>query len=507
MTEDTIQERKNKIKTWLKNPNHLLLLALLIFALTIRLYYFTLTTNQAVWWDEGEYMLKAKNIAFGTPETGWSAEVRPILFSFISAVIFKLGMGETVIRFFLVILSGAGIFFVYLIGKKLWNTRIALIAAFLMSVFYIDIFYTTRLLVDVPQIFFISLAGLVFTKYYFDNGSRKLIFFILPIIALGTLVRFTVGLFAIILFIFLIAVDGLKLFRKKEWYVSLISAFAVFSPYAIYLWIKFHNPLYTLTQGVSSANDARGVGVTASDIFMQYIRYLPNYTPLIFFIIFCLGAIMALFYTAISIDKIRSNKSSQKYLFLLLWTIVPIIYFGFFVNHFEDRYLYMAFPAIFLISAFALDKLYSLIKPHSKIFAVLIIVALLAYGGWSSLQRSDALIKEKIPSYQGLKDAGLWLKSNSRPNEIVIAAGMPELTYYSERATYPYPINETDFLNFVKEKNASYMVLSVWEPSPQWTYNWPQNNQDKVEIVDVVFIDSTQKQISAVVYRFINKTI
>src|SRR2546423_3270696 len=82
----------------------LIFLALIVCALALRIYYFFLTKDQPLWWDEAEYMLKAKALAFGTPETGWYKS-RPVLLPFLAAGLFKLGIGESAIRLLWVALS------------------------------------------------------------------------------------------------------------------------------------------------------------------------------------------------------------------------------------------------------------------------------------------------------------------------------------------------------------------------------------------------------------------
>src|SRR3989344_553932 len=156
--EKIVEERKDKVKNWLKNPYNLALIGILIIAFGIRLYYFNLTSDQPLWWDEAEYMLKAKNIALNTPDTGWGSNVRPVLFSFLASLFFKFGLGETALRFSLILISMMGILLLYLVGKELFNERVALIAASLATFFYIDLFYSMRLMVDVPQVFLILLS-------------------------------------------------------------------------------------------------------------------------------------------------------------------------------------------------------------------------------------------------------------------------------------------------------------------------------------------------------------
>ena len=118
---DKVKERKEKIKNWLKNPYNLALVGMLLLAFIIRLYYFFLTKSQPLWWDEAEYLVKAKNIAFGTPYTGWWEAGRPILFPVIASIFFKIGLGEIGLRFFYVLLSIFNILLIFLIIKRLFN--------------------------------------------------------------------------------------------------------------------------------------------------------------------------------------------------------------------------------------------------------------------------------------------------------------------------------------------------------------------------------------------------
>jgi 4-amino-4-deoxy-L-arabinose transferase-like glycosyltransferase len=502
--KERIEERKERLKTWLKNPYNFALIILLVFAFSIRLYFFFMTDNQPVWWDEGEYMLKAKNLAFGTPETGWAANIRPVLFPLIAAVFFKLGLGEVSLRFIIILISVGSVFLVYIIGKDLFNEKIGLMASFIFSVFYIDLFYATRLLVDVPQVFFILLAGMLFIKYHFHNKSNKLVWAILPILFFGTMMRFTVGIFIIVLLAFLLVTENIKLFKEKDWYISAFLGILAFLPYMIYSWIKFKNPLFVIVSVISANPQTRNPGDTPLSVFMQYINYFPNYLHLFFFLSFLAGLILALFSLVLRFDRIISNKEPQKYFFLVLWILLPLVYFGFFINHFEDRYIFMVFPAVFILSGVALDKVYAFLNRYNKSLAIVVIFFLLLFGGYKMLSNTDSLIKNKLDTYKGLKDSGLWIKEQSSSGDIVLSGGVPEITYYSERATIsPNTFaSMEELLVMINKDKPRYMVLSIWERQPDWLINWSQQNSDKVKPVQAFFLDEAQQQVSAVVYEF-----
>ena len=130
-----------------KNFN-LLLIGVLFFALILRLKY--LTINQAVWFDEAEYLSAAKNWAFGYPPYELHY-VRPAILPFIMSILYKIGASEITFRTLILIFSLIGVLFTYLVGKELFDKKVALIAAFISSSFYVYLFYTARIMTDIPS--------------------------------------------------------------------------------------------------------------------------------------------------------------------------------------------------------------------------------------------------------------------------------------------------------------------------------------------------------------------
>jgi 4-amino-4-deoxy-L-arabinose transferase-like glycosyltransferase len=487
------------IKEWFTKRDNLLIFGVILFAIIVRLYFFFLTKNQPLWWDEAEYLLKAKNIAFGTPATGWAGAIRPIALPVFAAIFFKIGLGEFSIRFIWVILSVFNLIFIYLIGKNLFNKNVGLIASFLFSILYLDLFYTSRLLVDVPQIFFISLAAFLFTEVYFNNKNKKLIYCILPVLFLGVLFRFTVGIFAIVLLIFLFSAKGLKILKEREWYLSLGAGILTFIPYMIYSQINFGNPLqafyFVLFGGAEGQRAANPVSV-----LFEYIKYFPNYTNIVLFFLFLIGAGVILFNFVIGIDKIKTNKFVQRNYLLLIWILIPLLFFGLYINHFEDRYIFMIFPAVSIISSFIIVEIFKFIRKYNVAFAVLIIALLLIFAAYTDLQRSDILIKSKLTSYEDFKDAGIYIKENSNLNDSVFSGGVPQITYYSERNTYPFPERFEDFASNISKLNVKYLVVSVLESTPNWTYSMPQNLSNSFYFAPVK-VYKINDQPSTIVYK------
>ena len=120
---------KNYIEELKKDHNWLILLTFLIL-IGIKLYYFSLTYNQPLWWDEADYMNQARAWAFGSPS--WEMDiVRPIFFSFILSGLFKIGLEELSIRLLELILGILAMFYFYRLVRDMYNKYIAIAAAFM----------------------------------------------------------------------------------------------------------------------------------------------------------------------------------------------------------------------------------------------------------------------------------------------------------------------------------------------------------------------------------------
>ncbi len=464
---------KMKIKKWFKDPYNLALVGILVFAFCLRLYYFILTKNQPLWWDEAEYMLKAKHFAFGTPDTGWFS-LRPLLLPLVGAVFFKIGIGELGIRISWLFISVANVFLIFLLGKELFNKKIGLLASFLYVPFYLDMFYANRILVDLPQIFFILLGALFLVKYCLsEQENKKFGYFIFPVLFLGALMRFTVGVFIITVAIFFILFYRLKILKKKELIISGVIGIFLFCPYLIYAWISYGNPFHAFVGAFTAERSPKD---TPIHVFMSYIKYFPHYTDWILTIIFLVGLIFILYNIFVRLGT-KFTKNIQKFTFLILWILIPMIYFGFFVNHFEDRYIFMIFPSVFLIIAFSLDLIMKNLKKHNKALSLIFIILILCIGFYHMFTYSNFIIKAKLNTYNDLKNVGIWIKDHSNPNDIILAAGIPQITYYSERATYSHAKTLEQELQKIKNKKIKYLVVSNWERSPDWIYELLQKNQ------------------------------
>jgi len=491
MDKATIKERA---KVFFKDPHNWILIGLLVFALIFRIYYFSVTVDQPLWWDESEYLLKAKSIAFGTPDTGWGW-FRPVLFPLFIALFLKVGLGIVGIKLLWILLSLAGVLLMYSVGKELFNKKAGLIAAAIYSVFYLDIFYMSRLLVDMPAIV-VSLLVIYLT---IKRKNKYFAWLIFPVLIIGTLFRFTVIITLLLVLLYLFYTTGFKFFKEKPLWISVLIGIIAYLPYGIWSWIKFGGPFTALLRASIGADRE----IARWDVLSQYLSYFPNYIYTTLLIVFFLGLAAAVFSLVIAPDLIKKNKGLQSKLFLLSWIIIPFLIFGLLINHFEDRYLFIIFPAVFLIIASGLLTIGSFIKRFNKWIALAVVILILVFGMVPLVKYSDNIVKSKVNSYDGLRKAGLWINEHSQEGDIVFSSGHPQNTAYSGRETFRFPASEKEFEERIEELKPRYFILSIWERSPPWAYELPNKMNSTMRIANAFFLDKEQTKPDTVIYEFV----
>src|SRR3989338_1345845 len=475
-----MEQESEKEQNFLYENSNFILAFILIFALVLRLKY--LTINSALWFDEAEYLAMAKNWAFGIPFN--IPEVRPVLLPFFAFIFYKIGVSpEMPLRIIELIFSIGGVYFAYLLGKEMYEKRVGLLFAFFMSIFYLNLLFTTRILTDMPTTALWTLAAYLFWKWSKNKSSIYLNLTGL-IIGLGILMRFPFGLILIAFLIYLLTVYGLKFLKIKEIWTFLLVILLTLVPYFLWFYLAFNKLAILSTGGYYKY----------TFLLWEYIKvyYTYFYSPAyVLFLLFLAGLGIFLFKLVVGFDLIRKNTSLQKNLFLLLLLVVPFLYFGM-VNELDPRYLFYTFPSAFLIISVLVLFLYDYIKEHNKNIAVFAILLLLLFSAIYQIRFAEQGISSKKDTYIQYKIAGLWIKENSIENDKIMSDGAPMLTYYSEREVIGWG-EEDNFEETLSEKNPKYIILSVLEKSPVWAYDLPVN--DSIRFKSAVGFDTNGEEV------------
>lgn len=453
------------IKDWVKN--NWIFIGIVLFAIGIRIYYFVLTSGQALWWDSSEYMNMANRFAFGTDYT--FGPVRPILMSSIFSLFLKISNTELLPRLFMLFISVLSVIGIYYLGKEVVNKRVGLISAFLMSIFYLNLFFTYRLLVDLPSLTFFIFSALFFYKYH-KTKSGKFLYLAAFIVGVGMMFKLSTAFILIPFFIFILVTD-IQFLKRKEIWISLGVFLATISPYIIWGYFEFGG--FVLSQ--ASAHVAPENYFNFFGILKNYFLLFPTYFSWITLIAFSLG-LLFMYKIIIYFDLlIKGDEKMRSDFYLFLIFIIPLILVSILINHNENRYIITVFPAVMIIAGSFLDKIYKLIREKNKIIAILSLVLLLSFAGYYQLNSADDLIKGKITTYGTLKGAGLWIDNNLE-DSIIATRSQPQTKYYSGMNVIGIPPTEEEFEEWRKEFNPKYFMVSVFESHPQWSLSYGERN-------------------------------
>lgn len=493
--EKKIDERKEKILAWFKDPQNLTLLAILFFAFAIRLYYSIITQNQTLWWDEAEYMSTAKHWAFNVPYD--VNEQRPPLFQFLASLLLILGFSENSLKFLLVVLPSVFLVFsIYLLGKELFNKKIGLIAALFSSVMWSFLFWTSRFQPDFFSMSFQVLA-LVFFWKLFKTDSKKDAIYAGIFTALGFYFKVSALLVPISILGYALIRDKFKIISKKNYWMALLSFLITLIPFFIYQYLLFGSPIaFAPSYALPEYRAGRSLGWMALDFFLSFLKW-PTFG------LFLLGLGSFLIIYLISFDvHIKSNKNNPELLAFLVLLISACYHIFFTKGVIEDRWIFLIVPFLFFFSAKGLFIVSDYLKKINKYIGVIFILIILGFFIYGHIQHNNALTLYKLDSYSPVKDSSLWIKENLPENGSFLTISYTQAIAYSERKVITYSqMNEISLNRTIEESHPKYIVVSVFEKHPDWINSWLETNKYRLEPVKIYYLDQNRQQAGLVVYE------
>ena len=513
MSKDILEKRKKKLvgwwEGWWSNNYNKIFLAIFIFAIILRFYFFLQTLDQAIWWDAGDYLNHAKRIAGKFSFYYPFNPRRPFLLALIWAFLMKIGFNEVALRFTEFLFSIAAIPAMYLIGKKMYNEKVGLISSFLLTIFWQHLFFSCRLMTEIPTLTLFLFSVYFFWRYIEEDKAKMLWLFSL-FLGLAFLARAgTLVMFAVFpLFVFI--KDKFKIFLNKKLWLSAFLIFLVMSSFFIFIFFTEHvNPItrflcisksWCKDVETGKTRETRFEHIMGPEGILEYIKFMPAYFGWILLLFFSIGIIIHFLNLILGLDLIfKNNKNMLKEVFLLLWWFIPFIYHAIFVWMMSPRYIIMSFPPFFILTSRALLQVGKWLKKYEKSIALIIIILVLILGAYYQIKQANTMIELKKISYKEIKDSGLWLKQNSNPQDIIISMSKPQHTYYAERKVYQPERNLTDFEKQIKKIKPTYLVLSIFEKHPSWLYTYPQEHNQTLIPVKAYYQNN---QPILVIYRF-----
>ncbi len=489
-----------KANSWLSNKYNLCFLAVFVLAFALRLYYLILTKNQALWWDEAEYLNMAKHWAFDMPYD--LNPQRPPLFPLLAAAIFWLGGSVFTVKFFLSLLPSLLIVFVtYLIAGELYDKKTALVASAFMAVFWLAIFNTIRSHTDLLAMLFGSLAIYLAWKYA-EKQKNWMIVLAGLLIGLSVLTRLLAGIAVIFLAAMLLVAKRKSLFFDKYVWLSAVVAALSVLPYLI--WAKLHfGSVLAPFSGYGSA--FTGISSNFAWHVFGFFKWFGEWPVLILFLA---GIVIVLIDIALGREIIfqKEGRALRAHILMLAWVFTYVFYFVFVVRAYttEDRWLLpMALP-MFILAARPVTMLFDFLKKRNRNAAIFAVAVLLILCSYPQYAHAASIIPIKASTYLQEPWAGQWLKENTQPDDVILAVNeQAPLAFYSERRVYGLDTPEGT-VNRVKELRPKYLVITGYAKAEKWQVNFPDSYKESILPAHAFFEDPEHKQLAIVIYSFKN---
>jgi 4-amino-4-deoxy-L-arabinose transferase-like glycosyltransferase len=455
-----------RVKRWfLENRTRQLFFLVLLVTLVVRLYYFWLTKGQPLWYDEGEYLIQARHLVTGLPNTGywWG---RPPLFTWVTSVFFFFGTagGELLTRVFLAASSVGSVWMMFLLGKEIHSEEVGLLSSVFVSASWILLFLTFRILVELPLFFLLLLSAWFFVRY--DRTEQPKWFWLaIAGAVLSFLMKWSAGMLLVIFPLYVLLKRKGKFWERKHERNLFALAGLAFLGYLVYAATKGGGLLYAFEKIKLPFFTG---GDSLWPVVMQQVGFLQGFLGAWWLWIIGAALIWGAGVVLLHYGVIFKEKKTRVLFFLLLWTVLFFAAFVF-IKAWENRYVIpLLIPFYLLTSMFALEMAQKLKQYKQLVMGVIVILVLI--GSYGQLVQGDALTRNKLGTYIELKEAGQWLAKHTERGDVIISGGRPQLTHYTELENLIHADNLTTELEMVRERDVKYIVIGSWEKSPEWMY-------------------------------------
>jgi len=331
----------------------LLLFLIVLFGLILRLAFFSGMGTS----DDLAYSRYAYNIKYGIEQNSSLTLSTRLGIIYATALSYRLfGVNDFSSVLFVLITSIGSIILIFYFGKLLFNDKVGLMTAFLLSFFPLDVVYSTKLLSDMPSAFFMALGVYIFLYSEIRSKLGSIGYFLSGVfIGIGYLVRETSLLIALFFIVYIVY----KRKIKKEYFLVPFGVLVILAIEAFIFFGMTGDPLFRMHASMEHlaeviiAHDYYGRLDFPAGLF-HYPYLIVTNSLLSFFYIFIF---IAIFYCII-------YKKKEVY-YMLFWFLALLLYLSFGSGSFtqyipilaKDRYLsIITIPGILLLAFFLIEK-------------------------------------------------------------------------------------------------------------------------------------------------------
>jgi len=448
------------------------LILIIILAIILRFYFF-IGLN---WSDDFEYAEYAYKIANGNLYLGNDLPALRIMMIYPIAFFYKIfGINDFSLVIYPFLLSIGSIFLTYSLGKMLFNKKVGLLSAFFLSIFPLNILYSTWALPDVPIAFFSALSVLLFLKAQKIeksnvnlNFNRKSLF-LLSGFLIGVSYLHKVSGALVILFLILYMLYKIYKNRKIDFDYAFVFFGFVFILVAEGLFYYLNNGDFFTRYNVIT-NYYLTSNFSVNDDFSFYPLVMLNIfkSNRSLFLIDRTTGIYGFFYYFIFTSFVYFvYKKDRRPLILIIWFLILFLYLEFgsmglsnyIPMHKLPRHLtVLTIPALVCLSYFILE-LYNLRKKIKiyRIIAIVIIIFLLVTSIYSTHQNS-AYLKATTSD---LKKIDEYMKDNPSKNFYIHDFSFLHMSFYNAYNNTQYETYNSKTFENLENLKGSFIVVNA----------------------------------------------
>ena len=324
-------------------------------------------SNVPLWYDEGHSILVAiKSFPFGINEFLFTKDFQhtPFYFYFLHFWLQLFGTNEVILRMSSAIFGIATIPLTYIVGKKLYDKNVGIIAALLVTVSPLMVYYSIEIRMYAAVVFF-AVLSMNYLLDFDEKGDKKSLMKLLavntliPYLLIGGIVFYIGQLISFFVYLFVTQKENTEKIGKYFVYqvyqlVLLIPYFVIAIYYAIQrsTFMMFHIPPFEFMHFLGNLQNyfATRVGM------LFWVNYVPIYINFIFFV----AVIIPIIYFINALIKAFKEKNPK----LLMVFLTVMVSYGIIlisaimkVVVIVPRYTIFIAPLIMILAAVGFSKL------------------------------------------------------------------------------------------------------------------------------------------------------
>lgn len=404
-----------------------ILLLIFVLAIVMRVIFFD---TSYFMWDESVYLLNAKLISgetVGYEETFLRPPLLPLIISPFTELS-EQGF-ETASKILVILLNSLIVIPVYILGSLL-NKKTALLSGLIIALLPVSIF-NSRLMMTDHLGALLALSSFLCYLLWSLGKSDKLGYLGAILLGLSILMKFTNLL--VILLIFPIMTRMIKKDKINELLISFLLILGTLSPYLLFSYIRYGNPLYTLWMALHVVSESDPVS-------LRFIMAIFIDTFGLFFLMLAIIGTILLGYRMYR--KYKNKKQSFAEGLLLYSFLMTFIYFIYIASRGTakppgieweiERFMLLLAPLMIIITSFSITSLTKKIKSKKVQLVSLILVLILGFS--LLIPQFTRAYTPQIEFEEGLRYATRDMADLIRTSDIKEVAcidNCPPIAYYS----------------------------------------------------------------------------